>query len=67
MFTVYKVNLDNSLSHKEHLDSVDELNLWIAEKYGKFATIKIIADRLKHFCIMTDNGTWFEKIKSKEM
>mgnify|MGYP003653626183 FL=1 len=31
MFTVYKVNLDDSLSHKEHLDSVDELNLWIGE------------------------------------
>ena len=67
MFTVYKVNLDNSLSHKEHLDSVDELNLWIGEKHGQFATIKIVREKTKYYVIMTDNGTWFEKIKSKEM
>jgi hypothetical protein len=67
MFIVYKVNIDSSLSHKENLDSLDELNTWIADKYGKFATIKIIAVSLKAYVIMTDNGKEFEKIERGEI
>lgn len=67
MFIVYKVNIDSSLSHKENLDSLDELNTWIADKYGEFATIKIIAVALKAYVIMTDNGKEFEKIERGEI
>jgi len=67
MFIVYKVNIDSSLSHKENLDSLDELNTWIADKYGEFATIKIIAVALKRYVIMTDNGKEFEKIERGEI
>jgi len=67
MFIVYKVNIDSSLSHKENLDSLDELNTWIADKYGKFATIKIIAVSLKAYVILTDNGKEFEKIERGEI
>jgi hypothetical protein len=67
MFIVYKVNIDSSLSHKENLDSLDELNTWVADKYGEFATIKIIAVALKRYVIMTDNGKEFEKIERGEI
>ena len=67
MFIVYKVNIDSSLSHKENLDSLDELNTWIADKYGEFATIKIIAVSLKAYVILTDNGKEFEKIERGEI
>tara|TARA_R100001530_G_C4313021_1_gene153581 strand:+ start:76 stop:279 length:204 start_codon:yes stop_codon:yes gene_type:complete len=67
MFIVYKVNIDSSLSHKENLDSLDELNTWIADKYGEFATIKIIAVALKRYVILTDNGKEFEKIERGEI
>ena len=67
MFIVYKVNLDESLSHKENLDSLDELNTWVADKYGEFATIKIIAVSLKRYVILTDNGKEFEKIERGEI
>tara|TARA_S200002703_G_C3760930_1_gene234196 strand:- start:113 stop:352 length:240 start_codon:yes stop_codon:yes gene_type:complete len=62
MFEVFKVNLDGSLSNKEHLNDVDEVNTWIANKYGKYATIKIIKDASK-FILMTDTGRWFEEIE----
>ena len=62
MFEVFKVNLDGSLSNKEHLNDVDEVNTWIANKYGKYATIKIIKDGSK-FILMTDTGRWFEEIE----
>ena len=61
-FEVFKVNLDGSLSNKEHLNDVDEVNTWIANKYGKYATIKIIKDSSK-FILMTDTGRWFEEIE----
>jgi hypothetical protein len=67
MFIVYKVNIDSSLSHKENLNSLDELNTWVADKYGEFATIKIIAVALKRYVIMTDNGKEFEKIERGEI
>ena len=34
---VYKVNLDGTLSHKEHMNNWDEVNAWLDEKLGKFA------------------------------
>ena len=53
---VNKVNLDGSLSHKEYLNNVDELNTWLAEKDGKFATVRIESEKTGKVLIMTDNG-----------
>ena len=53
---VNKVNLDGSLSHKEYLNNVDELNTWLAEKYGKFATVRIESEKTGKVLILTDNG-----------
>ena len=61
-FTVYRVNLNGGLSHKEHLNNVDELNAWMASSYGVHATIRIESDRSGNFIIMTDDGEWFQEI-----
>tara|TARA_R100000742_G_C4200308_1_gene29613 strand:- start:367 stop:567 length:201 start_codon:yes stop_codon:yes gene_type:complete len=59
---VNKVNLDGSLSHKEYLNNVDELNTWLAEKYGKFATVIIQSENTGKVLIMTDNGSCWKTL-----
>ena len=62
MFEVFKVNLNGKLSHKENLNNLDELNTWIANVYGKFATVAIIKNGgTKH--VFTDNGLTWEKVQ----
>ena len=58
-----KVNLDGSLSHKEYLNSVDELNTWLAEKYGKFVTVRIESEKTGRIVTMTDDGTGWDTIQ----
>ena len=65
-FTVYKVNLDNSLSHKEHLNNLDELNEWMGNVYNKFPTVLVICDQTNVKITLTDNGEWFEQIKKEK-
>jgi hypothetical protein len=60
---VNKVNLDGSLSHKEYLNSVDELNTWLAEKYGKFVTVRIESEKTGRIVTMTDDGTGWDTIQ----
>tara|TARA_Y100001938_G_scaffold146966_1_gene227083 strand:- start:1248 stop:1460 length:213 start_codon:yes stop_codon:yes gene_type:complete len=63
MYTVYKVNLDDSLSHKEHLNR-DEIITWLYETaYGKFVTIKVVNDLTGNAQILTDNGEDYERVK----
>ncbi len=63
MFTAYKINLDSSLSHKEHLND-DEIGSWVYDyAYGKYTTIKVVQDLTNKFCIYTDNGNDFELIE----
>lgn len=59
-FSVFKVNLDGSLSNRENL-SHEELDGYIASVYGKFATIKVVASSGKEV-IYTDNGLSYEKV-----
>ena len=62
MYTVFKINLDNTLSNKEHLND-DELGAWMYDyAYNKSATIKVVQDFTNKFCIYTDNGKDFELI-----
>ena len=49
MYTVFKINLDNTLSNKEHLND-DELGAWMYDyAYNKFATIKVVQDFTNKF------------------
>ena len=65
-YTVYRIRLDGTLTNKEHLNNVDELNTWIADVYGRFANILIVSDRTSKTITMTDNGDWFEIVKGAE-
>lgn len=56
-YTVHKLNLNGSLSHKQHLNNLDELNTWLVDVYGKFASIFVIQDQTGKTRTMTDNGT----------
>ena len=58
---VYKVNQDNSLSHKEVLNSVDELNTWTNKK--QFATIAVESESTGAIRYFTDSGTGYIEIE----
>lgn len=60
-FSAYKLNLDGSLTHRENLNNLDELNAWMWKVYGKFATIQITCDQTGKSVIRTDNGKDWEK------
>lgn len=55
-YTAYKLNLDGSLSHKELLNNIDELNAWLVVVYNKFANVRIIQNETGKVRDMTDNG-----------
>ena len=67
MFKVYKVELprtyeiDGRLTNKEHLNTVDELNEWIANAYTvkQWPTIRVESDRTQTNVTLTDNGEWY--------
>ena len=59
-FTVYKVEINGSLSNKEHLNH-DELDSWMDAKYGKFATVLAVRDQDGTSVRYTDNGNSWVK------
>lgn len=59
-FSVFKVNLDGSLSNRENLGQ-NELDSYIASIYGKFATILVRASNGVEVTY-TDNGSFYEKV-----
>ncbi len=63
-YTVYKVELSGKLSNKEHMNSADEVEEWLDKVYGKFATVKVVQDRTKHWVMYTDAGTRWERVDS---
>lgn len=60
-YTVNKINLDGSLSHKELMNNLDEVNAWLVEVYGKFASIQITQDQTGKVRRYTDNGMEWER------
>jgi len=58
-YTVYKQNLDGSLSHKEHLNNLMEVNGWLGKVYGKMATVVVVSDLTGTRKILTDDGQWW--------
>ena len=43
MYEVYKINKDDTLSHKEHLNNFEEVNKWLMDSsYFKYELVKII-------------------------
>lgn len=59
--TVYRINIEGTLSDKEHLNNDAELNNWLADKYGKFATVILVQDESQKSIILTDNGVYYER------
>ena len=64
MFTVWKVNLDRSLSNKEHLNDRNEVEDWAASVAGRFATIAIRNDQKEIVRVFTFDGERFDHIAS---
>ena len=60
-YTAYKVNLDGTLSHKEHLNDIVEVNDWLDKFYGQYVTVKIFSNR-GSWRLLTDNGNEYEII-----
>lgn len=58
-YTVYRVNLDGKLSHKEHLNCKVELADWVENAMGKHAHIRVENDRTGEIREFQDYaGTW---------
>lgn len=60
-FTAYKVELNGTLSNKEHLN-FDELDSWMESKHGKFAIVAIVRDQDAKRVTYTDNGVKFVRV-----
>ena len=60
-FTAYQVKLDGSLTNRENLN-FDELDGWMQDKLGKFATVRVDASNgvSKTY---TDNGIGWNAIR----
>ena len=56
-FTTFKINIDGTFSHKEHMNNIEEVNEWIVKK--NFANFAIQSDRtskIKRFTWNEDNA-----------
>lgn len=62
-YTAYRLHLDGSLSDRANLNDFFELEEWVADKLGRFATIRIIRDADRRFITMTDDGEKFVQIE----
>ena len=66
-YTAYKLNLNGGLSHRENLNGLDDLNAWLANVYGKFATVLIIQDQTGAARICTDDGEWWSTARAQNV
>lgn len=58
-YTVYRVNLNGTLSHKEHLNNKVEVADWMNAAIGKHAHVRIENDNTKEIREYNDYaGTW---------
>lgn len=58
-YTVYRINLDNTLSHKEHLNNKVEVADWLNNAIGKHANVRIENDKTGEIRQFTDyDGVW---------
>jgi hypothetical protein len=58
-YTVYRINLDNTLSHKEHLNNKVEVVDWLNNAIGKHANVRIENDKTGEIRQFTDyDGVW---------
>ena len=61
-YTVYKINVSNgSLSHKEHLNNLQEVNEWLGRVYNKHVSVLIVSDQTGVKKLLIDNGEWYEE------
>ena len=65
MFITFKLNANGTLSNKEHLNNINEVNEWTDQAYYTwgFATIVVLHVEKNVACIATDNGENYETIK----
>ena len=55
-YTGFKVNLDGTLSHKELLDNLDELNTWVEQvKFGHILVIQDQTNKQRHGFLTSDS------------
>jgi hypothetical protein len=50
MYEVYKINQDDTLSHKEHLNNFEEVCAWLLnDHYYKYELVKIVNAQTGNF------------------
>jgi len=62
MFKVNRVNLDGSLSHSEHLNSIDELNTWMYKVQDVHATVQVASETSGNHAHWSFNGEAWERL-----
>ena len=57
MYTAHKINLDGTLTRKEHLNDMREVDEWLWRAYDNgIPTVRVQKDSTKQVAIFTDNG-----------
>jgi hypothetical protein len=46
-YTVYKIENDGKLSNKEHLDNIEEVNVWLTNR--KFDLVMVVQDQTNKY------------------
>ncbi|MGA1381393.1 MAG: hypothetical protein ACO30N_07560 [Schleiferiaceae bacterium] len=62
-FLVQKMNLDGSVSTIDRLGSI-ELDGFMAEAYGRYATLLVTEENSGRAVIYTDNGEWWDSVRA---
>ena len=63
MYIAYKINIDGTLSNKEHLNNNIELDAWLWRAYDNgVPTVRVQSDKTDQFAIFTDNGEQYVKL-----
>ncbi|MCS5549895.1 MAG: hypothetical protein NZ811_00055 [Gammaproteobacteria bacterium] len=63
MYTAYKVNLDGTLTKKEHLNDMLEIDEWLWRMYDNgVATVRVQKDSTNQVVIFTDNGERYTRV-----
>ena len=62
MYKVNRVNLDWSLSHSEHLNSIDELNTWMYQVQDVHSTVQVVSETSGNQAQLTFNGEAWERL-----
>ena len=63
MYTAHKINIDGTLTNKEHLNNQCEIDEWLWRAYdNQVPTVRVQKDSTHQYAIFTDNGEKYVRV-----